>query len=60
MPNVQAAFLAATVVDPANQAALLDRERASGPELRRRVEALLRAHRGPASILERTAQVIGR
>jgi serine/threonine protein kinase/WD40 repeat protein len=56
--RVQAAFLAAVeVTDPAQQAAILDRECASDPELRRRVEALLRAHKDPASILERPAVV---
>jgi serine/threonine protein kinase/WD40 repeat protein len=54
--RVQAAFLAALeAADPAQQAAILDRECAYDPELRRRVEALLRAHRDPASILERPA-----
>jgi serine/threonine protein kinase/WD40 repeat protein len=54
--RVQAVFLAAVeTTDPAQQAALLDRECASDPELRRRVEALLQAHRDPASILDRPA-----
>jgi WD40 repeat protein len=54
--RVQAVFLAAVEVDdPASQAALLDRECAGDAELRRRVEALLQAHRDPASILVRPA-----
>jgi serine/threonine protein kinase len=54
--RVQAVFLAAVeATDPAQQAALLDRECAADPELRRRVEALLLAHRDPASILNRPA-----
>jgi hypothetical protein len=52
--RVQAIFLAAVETDdPAQQAAVLDRECATDPELRRRVEALLRAHRDPASVLDR-------
>jgi serine/threonine protein kinase/WD40 repeat protein len=54
--RVQAVFLAAVeAADAAEQAAILDRECASDPELRRRVEALLLAHRDPASILDRPA-----
>jgi WD40 repeat protein len=54
--RVQAAFLAAVeAADPAQEAAILDRECAADPELRRRVEALLQAHRDPASILDRPA-----
>jgi serine/threonine protein kinase/WD40 repeat protein len=53
--RVQTVFLAAVDADPAEQAGVLDRECGSDPELRRRVEALLRAHRDPASILERPA-----
>jgi serine/threonine protein kinase/WD40 repeat protein len=52
--RVQAAFLAAVeVADPVQQAAILDRECASDKEMRRRVEALLQAHRDPASLLDR-------
>jgi WD40 repeat protein/serine/threonine protein kinase len=54
--RAQAAFLAAVeAADAAQQAAILDRECASDPELRGRVEALLRAHQDPASILARPA-----
>jgi serine/threonine protein kinase/WD40 repeat protein len=54
--RVQTVFLAAVEPgDPAQQAAFLDRECASDPELRRRVEALLQAHRDPASVLDRPA-----
>jgi serine/threonine protein kinase/WD40 repeat protein len=51
--QVQAAFLAVVDADPAQQAAVLERECGADSELRRRVEALLIAHRDPASILER-------
>jgi WD40 repeat protein len=52
--RVQAVFLAAVeAADPAQQAALLDRECAADPDLRCRVEALLQAHQAPASILDR-------
>jgi serine/threonine protein kinase/WD40 repeat protein len=54
--RLQDAFLAAVEADdPAQQAAILDRECAGDPELRRRVEALLQAHRNPASVLDRPA-----
>ncbi len=54
--RVQAVFLAAVeAADPVQLAAILDRECASDPELRRRVEALLQAHREPASVLDRPA-----
>jgi WD40 repeat protein len=54
--RVQAAFLAVVeATDAAQQAAILDRECAADPELRDRVEALLRAHHAPASILQRPA-----
>jgi len=43
---------AVEAADPVDQAAILDRECASDPEMRRRVEALLRALRDPATILE--------
>ncbi len=57
--RLQAIFLAAVeLADPAQQAALLDRECVSDPELRRRVEALLRAHQDPASVLDRPAAVL--
>jgi hypothetical protein len=43
--RVQAVFLeAADCHDPTDRAAILDRECSADPELRRRVEALLRAH----------------
>jgi serine/threonine protein kinase len=52
--RVQAVFLAVLEADdPAGQAAVVERECASDPELQRRVEALLQAHRDPASILDR-------
>ena len=45
--RVQAVFLeAADYHDPADRVAILDRECAADPELRQRVEALLRAHDG--------------
>jgi serine/threonine protein kinase/WD40 repeat protein len=54
--RVESAFLAAVeVADPAERAAVLDRECASDLQLRRRVEALLQAHEAPASILGRPA-----
>jgi hypothetical protein len=54
--RAQAVFLEAVeAADPAAQAAVLDRACGGDPELRRRVEALLRAHRDPASILDRPA-----
>ena len=43
--RVQAVFLeAADYHDPVARAAILDRECSADPELRRRVEALLKAH----------------
>jgi hypothetical protein len=43
--RVQAVFLeAADYHDPVDRAAILDRECSDDPELRRRIEALLRAH----------------
>jgi hypothetical protein len=43
--RVQAIFLeAADCHDPTDRAAILDRECSTDPDLRRRVEALLRAH----------------
>jgi hypothetical protein len=54
--RVQEVFSAALeVADFAQQAALLDQECAADPELRRRVEALFRAHRKAASILDQPA-----
>ncbi len=48
MPAAKDLFLAAVELpDPAARAAYLDRECGADPELRRRVEALLRAHDGP-------------
>jgi WD40 repeat protein/serine/threonine protein kinase/tetratricopeptide (TPR) repeat protein len=52
--RVQALFLAAAQLDPAARAAFLDRECASDRELRRRVEALLRAHDEPDSMLDKS------
>jgi eukaryotic-like serine/threonine-protein kinase len=56
-PNrVQAVFLeAAEQPDPAERAAILDRRCAADGELRRRVEALLRAHDRPDDRLDRPA-----
>src|SRR4051812_22978149 len=52
--RVQAVFSAALEApDAAARAAVLDRECAGDAELRREVEALLRAHADPASVLER-------
>src|SRR5262249_3213013 len=54
--RVQAVFLAATeAAGPTEQAAILERECSSDPELRRRVETLLQAHLQPVSILARPA-----
>jgi serine/threonine protein kinase/WD40 repeat protein len=54
--RVQAAFLAALeAADSLERVAILDRECGTDPEMRRRVEALLRAHGEPASILDRPA-----
>src|SRR5262245_17920042 len=51
--RVQALFLAAAdIVDPAARAAYLDRECAGDAVLRHRVEALLRAHDQPDSLLD--------
>jgi serine/threonine protein kinase len=51
--RVQAVFLkAVAAAGPVRQAAVLDEECASDPELRQRVEALLRAYREPGSILD--------
>jgi len=53
--RVQAIFLAAVeVVDPADRAAILERECADDKELRRRVEALLWANDEPDSILDKS------
>jgi serine/threonine protein kinase/WD40 repeat protein len=50
--RVQAVFLAALEAgDPASQTAILDRECGTDRELRQRIEALLRAHQDPASVL---------
>jgi eukaryotic-like serine/threonine-protein kinase len=57
--RVQAVFLSAVECDePAARAAVLDRECASEPELRRRVEALLRGYDLPDSLLDRP--IVGR
>ena len=51
--RMQAVFMAAVEAeDPIHQAAILDRECASDMEMRQSVEALLRAYRGPATILD--------
>jgi serine/threonine protein kinase len=51
--RVQEIFLAAIeVADPTERSALLNRECATDPELRQRVEKLLRADQEPASILK--------
>src|SRR5687768_15238516 len=51
--RVREVFLAAIeVADPTERSALLDRECATEPELRQRVETLLRADQDPASILK--------
>jgi Protein kinase domain len=53
--RVQAVFLAVVeAADPVRQAAILDRECASDAEMRQRVEALLRAHRESATILDQS------
>jgi serine/threonine protein kinase len=50
--RVQAILLAVLeTADPQEQAAILDRECASNGELRQRVEALLKAHREPATVV---------
>jgi serine/threonine protein kinase len=55
--RVQSAFLAAVEApDPAARAAILDRECQGDDELRRRVEALLRAHDEPGSSLDQPAR----
>jgi serine/threonine protein kinase/tetratricopeptide (TPR) repeat protein len=54
--RVQSAFLAAIEApDPAARAAVLDRECQGDAELRRRAEALLKAHDEPGSSLDRPA-----
>ena len=51
--RVQAVFLSAVEChEPAARAAVLDRECATDPELRRRVEALLRGYDQPDSLLD--------
>ena len=51
--RVQAVFLSAVEChEPAARAAVLDRECSTDAELRRRVEALLRAHDQPDSLLD--------
>jgi WD40 repeat protein/serine/threonine protein kinase len=52
--RVQALFLEAAQLHPAARAAFLDRECANDRELRRRVEALLRAHDEPDSMLDKS------
>jgi WD40 repeat protein/serine/threonine protein kinase len=52
--RVQALFLDALQLDPAARAAFLDKECANDRELRRRVEALLRAHDEPDSMLDKS------
>ena len=52
--RVQAVFLAAVEQpDPAGRAAVLDRECSDDPELRGRVEALMRAHDRPDHAFDR-------
>ena len=52
--RIEAVFRAAVeAADPVHRAAILDRECASDTEMRQRVEALLRAHREPATIVDR-------
>ena len=51
--RVQAIFPAA--VEQADRAAILDRECGDDPELRRRVDALLKANDEPASYLDQPA-----
>jgi hypothetical protein len=54
--RVQTIYLATiAVADPVQQAAILDRECASDPELRQRVEELLRAHQDPATLVNQPA-----
>src|SRR5262249_55965052 len=55
LKRVQAVFLTAVEQPAADRAALLDRECGADAELRRRVEALLRAHDEPGSFLDRPA-----
>src|SRR5271155_5541776 len=51
--RVQAVFLAAVEYqNPADRAAVLDRECATNVELRQRVESLLQAHDQPGSFLD--------
>ena len=51
--RVHAVFLAAVqAADAVHQAAILDRECGSDPELRQRVEAMLRAHRESATLMD--------
>src|SRR5262249_34336649 len=53
--RVQAVFVAALEQPAADRPALLDRECGADSELRRRVEALLKAHDAPGSRLEELA-----
>jgi hypothetical protein len=54
--RVQAVFLAAVeATDPAQHAAILDRECASDPDLRERVEKLLKAHRESATLVDQSS-----
>src|SRR5262249_11538976 len=53
--RVQAVFVAALEQPAADRPALLDRECGADGELRRRVEALLKAHDEPGSFLEERA-----
>jgi eukaryotic-like serine/threonine-protein kinase len=56
LKRLQAVFLAAVeAADPVRQAAILDRECGSDPELRQRVEAMLRAHQEPSQIIDPAA-----
>jgi hypothetical protein len=58
--RVQAVFLeAAAYHDPVNRASILDRECSADLELRRRVEALLRAHDEFSSFLNDPVAITG-
>jgi Protein kinase domain/Disaggregatase related repeat len=56
--RVQAIFMMAVeAADPAQQAAILDRECASDPELRERVVALLRSDREPPALVDQPTAI---
>jgi hypothetical protein len=57
--RIGAVFSAALeAVDPVHQAAILDRECGSDTEMRQRVEALLRAHREQATIVDQPGSTL--